>query len=640
MDKIDVILPAFGIIFGVIIIALSFMGKISQHYIGFTILISSTLYLVIRGRLNEREIKSFTLSIRQRKGLDIFYYSLFTITALIWYYQLYFRPVIYFLSVAFLCGMISIFILSVDDKRQVWGVLFKILLLAFSVRAGIYYNFPSIMGYDAFVHLNIANIISATGSIPPLEISDKYVNYPILHIFVAVTKIISAISIKNAAFFSVGLANILISVFVFIIVYRLTNYKVGLLSVLIVAFSNDLILTGIVNITAGSLVLCYFLVLLFLVQYRGNTAPGMIALVIFFTGMMIVTHQLSTFVVYLVMFIFVAITIFYDWVTEKKSASNINAYLYIILFSISIFFYWMNTTSGNSETSFFETVLVPLMDVLSTGGGYGSDLLIVGHDYARPFLDTLLLQICYLIIPFLAIGGIFWWLSRRDSVKFVMASAAGILFVLIYAIPLLGIRNFLTDRWTPFLNIFLGVLAAAYIFGIVNLFKTNIKRIGLLFTIIMVFSLFMVVAPNVNKDHPLFSKETTVRNQFMENEIVSAERLSEYSTGNIIVDAQFLSVFQFYGTDLVVNDQLNFYQRLHSFDDEKTLIDSSKKPGVVVVLRRSTLHEPIPFRASELYADSVIRTLSQSVFDEFEKNDYNIIYTNGNEVGYRYYGDA
>ncbi len=640
IERIDLILAILGIIIGIIILSLSFMEKISQHYIGFTILISSALYLVIRGRLNERTIRSFTLSIRQKKGLDIIFYCLFTLTVIIWYYQLYLRPVIYFISVAFLCGLISIFILSVEEKRQAWGVLFKIFLLAFSVRAGIYYNFPSIMGYDAFIHLNIANVISATGSIPPFEISEKYINYPILHIFISVTKIISSISIKNAAFFSVGIANILISIFVFIIVYRLTNYKVGLLSALIISFSNDLILTGIVNITAGSLVLCYFLILLFLLQYKGSTTPRMISLIILFTGMTIVTHQLSTFVVYIVMCIFIIITILYNWITEKKSATNINGYLYIVLFSISIFFYWMNTTSGNAGTSFFETVLLPLMDVLTTGGGYGNDLLIVGHDYARPFLDTLLLQICYLIIPFLAIGGIFWWLSRKDYVKFLMASTAGILFVLIYAIPLLGIRNLLTDRWTPFLNIFLGVLAAAYIIGIVNLFNTNLKRIALLFSIIMVFSLFMVVAPNVNKDHPLFAEETTVRNQFTDNEIVSAERLSENSNDNIIVDAQFLSVFQFYGTDLVVNDQLNFYQRLHSFDDEKTLIDSSKKPGVVVVLRKSTLHEPLPFRASELYADSVIRTLSQSVFDEFEKRDYNMIYTNGNVIGYRFYGDA
>lgn len=640
MNRIDIVLAALGIAVGVVILLISFSGKISQHYIGFTILISSTLYLLIRTRLNEGKIRSLNLSIRKNKGLDIVFYGLFTLTVIIWYFQLYFRPVIYFLLVAFLCGLIALFILSVEEKRQAWGILFKILLLTFSVRAGIYYNFPSVMGYDAFVHLNIANMISATGSIPPFEISDKYINYPILHLFISVTQIIPAISIKNAAFFSVGIANILVSIFAFTIVSRLTNLQVGLLSALILSFTNDLILTGIVNITAGSLVLVYFLILLFLLQYRGNTTPRVISLIIFITGMMVLTHQLSTFVVYIIMVLFVIIAISYDWLTEKKSTSNINAYLYIILFSISIFFYWMNTTSGNAGSSFFETVLLPMMDVLTIGGGYGNDLLIVGHDYARPFVDTLLLQLCYLIVPFLAIGGIYWWLSRRDHMKFLMASTAGILFILIYAIPLLGIRNLLTDRWTPFLNVFLGVIAAAYVIGIANIVRSDRKRVALVFSIIMVFSLFMVVSPNINKDHPLFSKETTVRNQFMDNEIVSAERLAEYSTDTIIVDEQMMSVFQFYGTGPVVIDQLDFYQRLHPFDNETNLISSSKKPGVVVVLRRSTLHEPIPFRASELYADSVTRTLSQSVFDEFEKNDHNTIYTDGNVVGYRYYGDA
>jgi hypothetical protein len=341
------------------------------------------------------------------------------------------------------------------------------------MRLELFYNFPSIMGFDAFFHATLANLISTTGSIPPFDVSTKYINYPILHILIAVTKIIASVPVKDAVFFSIGIISIVCTIFVFVFVKRFAGPRVGLLSVLIICFTIDIIVTGITNITAGSVVLCYFLILLYLLIDRQRKSNAMLlSLIIMFT--MVITHQLSTFVVFLVFYLISFSLMLYEHRHTLKN-NKIELNLFLALFGITMIFYWIYTPL-NLKQSFFDGVLAPFIRILQTGGNYGSDLLIIGHEYNQTFMETFLLQLSYLVLPFFAIGGIFFWLSRRDEIKFSVAFTSGVLFFLVYAIPMLGIRNLLTDRWMPFLSVFLGIVAVEYIISGVELFKTNAEK--------------------------------------------------------------------------------------------------------------------------------------------------------------------
>ena len=60
--------------------------------------------------------------------------------------NLYYRPISYFILVCILAGIIASEILYVREGDKVAPILLQIFLLSILIRAGIYYNFPSLMG--------------------------------------------------------------------------------------------------------------------------------------------------------------------------------------------------------------------------------------------------------------------------------------------------------------------------------------------------------------------------------------------------------------------------------------------------------------------------------------------------------------
>jgi len=633
INTIDVIASIVGCFIGIFIIFFSFFGIINQYTIGFTILFASLLYLFLKPRLIEDKFHGLFVSFRQKKALDILFFILIGIISIIWYTQLYSRPIEYFILISLLAGLISLDILTNKKENSVLPILLKIFFLAIMIRAGIYYNFPSIMGYDAFIHTKIANLISITGFIPPFDISNKYINYPIFHIFISMTKILSFIDIKDAIFFSIGVISIISILFIFILVNRFAGPRIGFLSALIIIFSNQIITTGITNITAGSLVLCNFMMILYLLLYRKNGSFIFTVILFLITATMILTHQLSTFVVLMSVVLITIGFILFEFSFKSTKKNPIYLY-YLPFFAISMIFYWMSTPAYNKQ-SFFDTILGPLIDVLEFGGRYGSDMLIVGTEYSLPFIEIVLLQASYLAIPFFAIGGVYLWLSKKNAKKFSIAIAGLALFFLIYSVPLLGIRNLLTARWMPFLTIFLGILAAAYIISCVNLVKSNPRKIVIMFMVITIFSFLMIITPGINKDNPLVAKDTTPRNQYTFNEISAIVTIQSIHDGRVFVDPSFVNAILFYGGNFTIEDQKKMTGIFSSFQSDTELLKIANDPGSLIILRRITLIEPITLKASELIGDTYTAPLSKSVFDNIENSHYqNLIFTNGNVIAY------
>ena len=629
----DIILAIVGFLTGAGIFYLSYIGVINQFIIGITLLLSSLMYLVTRSWLKENSYQNYHLSYRQKNILTLIFCVLVIVTSLLWYKQTFSRPIIYFVLVSFFAGLIAIEILFLTKNDNVWPILLKIFFSSFLMRMGIYYNYPSVMGYDAYFHVNLANLISTTGFVPPFEISEKYALYPIMHILIAITKIFSFIDIKDAVFFSIGIISIICTLFVFIFVNRFAGPRVGLLSTLIICITTQIIVTGITNITAGSLVLCYFLMLLFLLIDRERRPHTLLlSLIIMFT--IVITHQLSSFVVFLSLCLFAVSLVLFEYIIMPIN-KKITFKLFLALFGITMVFYWIYTPLYYNA-SFFEAILTPFIDILMTGGNYGSELLLTGHRYEIQFYETVILQTSYLILPFFGIAGIFYWISRKDELKFSIAFISGLLFFLVYAIPMLGIRNLLTDRWVPFLSIFLGIVAGAYIISGVEIIRSNVTKAVSIFIILSLLSFFMIITPAINKDNPFMAKNQTIRNQFTDNEIAATGTITQIHGGRIVTDSVFTSLFTLYKSDHSLENEKNFSKNISDFGSESQLINESHRTGSMVVLRKSTLNEPIPLQASELYGDSYATRLSKTTLEYFETAKIqNLVFSNGNIIGFR-----
>jgi hypothetical protein len=627
--NLDLICAIIGFAIGSTVTILSVTGLINQLIIGLTIILISSLYVLIRPRLKSQSyVSTLPVSSHSIRLLNIAFWLLLSAAFIMWYFNIYHRPISYFIILSILSVVIALEIFSSNNSRRFISAFIKITILSLVIRGGIFFNYPSIMGYDAYAHTDIANLIMHTGSVPPIEISGKYLYSPILHTFIANVGILCQIPVKYAVFLSIGVGSVICTLFIFLIGKYIAGPKVGMFASLLANITNDLIVPGITNITPGSLVLCYLLVMLYLVLASNIRPMIRDSLLIFFALLLVITHQLSTFVVFLIM-----LALFISQVLRSHFQSTpvprVPSTTYLALFGIAIISYWIIMELPNG-TTFFEFVAKPFIGTLVGGGQYGSDLLIVGHDYGRDFLDLLIHQASYLILPFFAIGGLLLWISPGSKNGFSIAFIAAALLILVYGVPLLGIRNLLTSRWMPMLCIFLSILAAVFIWRLINLSPRKSVKMCAVVLIVFVFAFLMITTPAINKDNPLVGEDTTVRNQFTYSELQAVRTIGSVYAGDTYVDPTFQNAYNFYHSYDTSGDGTSSNRRVFGF----SLSGSKAGTDALFVLRVCTLYEPINVKASGLYGDHISRTIPQEFFDSFESSNYNKIYSNNYIISY------
>jgi hypothetical protein len=166
-----------------------------------------------------------------------------------------------------------------------------------------------------------------------------------------------------------------------------------------------------------------------------------------------------------------------------------------------------------------------------------------------------------------------------------------------------------------------------------DLIHSNKIKLVTLFSIIVIFSFLMVTIPAINKDNPFVAKDKTIRNQYTNNEISAIERIKSLYGGTIIVDPEFITPMVLYGSNYTLAGH-NFYSVV-TFASENELLAISENSGLLIVLRKSTLNEPVTLTAPELFGDIIAAPLSKTSFDYLEnRENQNLIFTNGNVISY------
>lgn len=618
-QNLDIIFGLMGIIIGILIVSLYYLKNLNQQDIGVTILSSCLIYIFFRNKFkNEASISSG--KDRLKRVLGLLFYIIFIVCILLYNNSLYFRPLSYFILICVLAGIIASEILYIKEGDSVISILLQIFLLSILIRVGVFYNFPSLMGYDAYFHASMARIITDTGFVAPFQASGKYFYYPIVHIFISITQIIGKTNLKDAIFYSIGFANIFITACIYLIGKKLEGPQMGLLAALLINLNNHNIVTGIANITAGSLVLCYFIFIIYTI-FSEKQEVKYTGLVLLISILIIVTHQLTTFVVLLALITIYASKYMHRHL-YKNSLLKTTGFSYMLFFLVSMQTYW-TFTYVHGDISFFEMILKPLIGVLQGGSAYSSDELIVGSVTNQDALETLILHISYLALPFFAIGGVLAYFSREDIKKinkFSVALVVIILYGLAYGVPLLGMRNLLTSRWFPLIAVFLTLVAASFMLKLVSLCSIKKAKIPAIFIIILLFSLVMVTTPAINKDNPLVAKDSTVRNQFKNIEIYAIETITGKYSGSLLMDSPYDSCLFYSSSNINSSNEKAF--------DISNVKTGEIKGNPMVLLRKSTLSEPVSLNDPERYGVDFVQAIPEKFFKMFETQDYALIYNN------------
>lgn len=628
IENLDVVLAIIGTSLSLVILYLSYFSGLSQQDFGFVSLTACLVYLVFKNKIKQHNSSMF-LNNTQLFILNLIFLVSFVASILLLRYNLYYRPPLYFVLVSIAFATIAIEILSTqENESNIKLIIFKIILLSLSFRIGIFYEYPGLMGTDTWFHINFARIIENYGFIPTNDIfnADQYNSYPTFHVLTVITKLILLTNIKNALFLSTSIFSIIYTLFIYFIGDIVKNRKVGLLAMLLANISDMFIVTGVTNITTGSLVIGFFLIILYLTlkskvrRYENQIIISLLTLLI------IITHQLTTFASLVISIgVFIGSLVYMKFLSKARTidttpGDNFST-TYLILFTVLMLFVWMSTSlsTDSSGLSFLEGMAKTFYKVITTDlfsdSLTSSPYVIYYNQYST--LSNILYHPGFLILFFFSIMGLLAWVSQKEITKekIQLISALVVCFLFIYGTPLIGFQDvLLPHRWLPFEYIFLVLLASQSLCII-----TSFKKKRTLFTAFTIFliTFFMLTTPYIDQDSPLYNKDRAYRSMYKSSETQAVYSIIDKYNRDIEVDATYRSIF--IGT---------------SFKGNVSLIDvKGEKNGNMKILRSLLLWHPTQISQSGSLARVRFATLGDQFFSKVERT-HNKIYNNGEVNAY------
>lgn len=621
LDRLDTVVSILGLVLGLIIMALYLISPTVQLLsLGGALFCASLLYLILIPKMATDQ-NTFNLG-NSNEILGSVFYLLFAMSMLV-FYSSESRTLLYFILISSCAGLIAILCLNVTTKRDVIVQIFNIVLLSLNIKLTKFYFYGG-SGVDYWTHLKMNGLLSQIGNIGVLF--DKEMSFPMMHINVAITQILSNVGIKDASMYSITIPLIISSVCVYFVARELFNEKIGLLGMLIVNVTDYHAWWGSAPQTTSYGVILFFFVIYLLYKFLKSERRKMYFVILFvFLFTLISAHAVSSFILLMTIFgLFVGSVLYAHLYDRNKKFIPLTI---LLVYAILLIHQWLIAIySDISELSFFD-VIVRTLDLYL--GEYASFLNRpeAVAEYAAllpPLYERLINSMGLSILIFMAIIGSLIWLSSRHRMieTFSIIICVVILLGITFGFPLFGIRNIIPHRWFAFEYFFLSIMAA---FSAYYLFyRTNSKqRIYILMILFSCLSFFMLTSTSnnlTNLDSPLWLQETSISTSYTFQEVYGAETLTHHS-GSVFSDSR-------YGTSVI---GVNCGLQHSSFDSE----DLSKRIGSIFIWRDYMKERPIqmftiidgyykPVESDVVLGEDYLRYL-----DRFQK-----VYKNDDIVGY------
>lgn len=619
-EKFDLVVALISLIFGLTVISLYLISAtIYLVTLGLAISLASLIYLLI---WNKKENKSENYRTKKEKILyELLFFVVFSMSLYILNISEG-RPPIYFILISACTGLLAISIFCSETKSNSLIQILKIFMLSFNIKYSIYYFFGGIPGIDSVVHAKMNDLLSQVGNINVLSGKEPY--FPIMHVEVAITEILTSTGIKDASNFAIIIPLVLSTIFVFLVARDLFGEKIGLLAMLIVNVTDFHIYWGSAPQTTTFGIILYYLLLFTLskvISPRNNIKWDIISLILIST--IILTHAVSSFIFLTTLIGLLMGSIIYKIVFDRNESVYLGKITLIT--GIALLQHWFVALYSKGGRPFFDVVASTLHYYIT---GHSSLLdrpeTYVGYaTYLPPFIERFADTTGLAILLFFSLMGCLFWLSSkyRNKLNFSLIVCIILLLGITFSFPLFGLRNIIPSRWFAFEYFFLSIMAAFSIIKISKLFNWSYAK--KIFVVMILFSLsfFMISSTISNVDSPLWLKESTISTTYTLKEVKGAETLSKYSD-NLISDNRYggsvLSVY------LGIKES--------SFKSERDLFKSENK---IFIWRNYMLDRPIRwFMRLEGYYKRIEedKILGSEFLDKLERYDKN--YDNGDVSGY------
>ena len=617
-DNLIAIILAIG---GISTIFISTVIGGGQHGLGIALLMPSLLYLYI----NSDDISVTTTPISKEKivrFLNILFFGLLSGGAVVGVYPRYNRPLSHFVffSAATTLIVIEIYHRKSGRRRSIF-VLSKIIILSIVFRIIRFNNFETMPGSDLHFHYQFTEALIAAEQLPVSEFEgNKYLITSLWHILVSSTHYVTDLIFEDLIIASIVIPFTIVTVSGTYAITRqfVIENEIALLSGLLVSVGDQFILRGVTSITPSSLVIIFTVMVIFLITHSLSNRSISLALLLVFAG--ILTHQLSTFAMVVIVF---SLTLGsgFDYITPIRqiSLSQIKSLFYVSVVSLLILFLVWGYGTYSGQT-FFDRIILRISRIL-----VGLSERTGETDYtsiSEGFVSDLLYTMGYNIVVGFGVFGLLYSLhennshSNKHSFIYGFAAATGVLFILIYPLTIVGINQlFIPHRMLVFLQLFAICYAAIGLHILITISNEN-KHIILVSAIVFIMIFMLLTTPFLNRNTPIYNENRVERSELTEGEISAHIWASKYDTNKIYTDP------------LVGNSKLQT-ANVHTKNVERHKTDVKawmSEPGESVFILREYIANKDEIEVTGTYA----RSNSLSVSELIKATSENAhIYNNG-----------
>ena len=558
-NGLDIYVSYAGIILAIIIMLLNI--AVDNEYtltLGPILFFTCVFYLKYRNKkYNEACLYLYYNKRYTVYFLACLFWIFFSISLFVLQNNVLHRPLIYFIIISIAASLIAIQILLLNkiQKNYVILIIIEILALSINIRAGAYWAFPYLPGSDPWVHLEYIKSFIQSAHIPnsmPETIQPYYLRFPIMHLLLALIKLLINLNYKAVLFLSVSVPLAISTVFIYLLGSKLFNTRIGLLAMLLLNISDHHICWSyhVMATSIGLILVSIILYLIYKKEKNNNVIITIITLLLSF--ILILTHTLSSFVLLIFLLSYSLRDPIYYYINKKKNFIKIESNNLLIVFGVTLLAYWLYSGSiYASGANFLEHAISFLYINILNHAGFLQ--LPTSLKIQKPMLDLIFTIIGFLIMVLFGIIGCLRCLSKTIINKTLIWIVISILiiFSLIFGTTLFGLNNIVPYRWFAFVYLFLS-LTAALGFVMVIYRKSIIKTSVFAFIVIFIFSFFMTSNKLTNMDSPFYAQSVNQKLVYTDSEVATGAWVKNYYNGTISSD--------FHYKRCILLLHLNFYQ--------------------------------------------------------------------------------
>lgn len=508
ISRLTLILSICCFAIGIGVLSLSYVFNIGQWPLGFAFLLApiGAFILAQTGFTQPDQIRPIV----DPRFATTAYLLLLTLGIVTAFQTQYSRPTIHFIAISAAIALISIDLSRPASTRRDAIALSKILAAGIVFRAGRWFQYENIPGKDINDHYALAMQIAAGGKVPlSSEFASRYVDAPLLHLTIAISKITSQLEYKSVLFLTIIFPFTLGTVLATYAIIRRLNFgsNAAVFAAVFVCIGDMFLVRGLTSMTPSVLVILYSILVFFLFS---TVLKNKTIILIIFVISSIFSHQLSAIGLLFMIFFFTAGARLYVWLNPewKRRSSPLEQWLLLWIAVALLFILWQSISYTGGERTFLEAgVMRVYYTIVSVGADASSG--VGGYEGgSHTFLSDLLYQLGYGLILFVGLVGLIRamdteYLSER---RFALAVTGIGLFTLLYPLTFLGLNLLIIPHR---LLVFLQFIAAVFGgFAVAQLYHSEIPKRRIITSGLLLLIVFSALTtPYLNQNDPVYNDE-------------------------------------------------------------------------------------------------------------------------------------